>query len=261
MKRLLASVLAVAVAGPVAFAQPLTEPRLAGGPERICSADEIRQALAGSYTGSPCRFTEMPAGLDAAPRRPVPQQAAAGPALVPAGSATHSISPQPAYHSPPLLARPEQVRPVSYRENIPAAQPVVVSQSRRGNAFIDSQQGLSVRSHGAERAQTVGRQWPPQQAAPAAARPSHRAETRHGEVEDRHGDTIRLSDEFFSGSLVGGVERPYAPVYSYRGMILIAADGQVRTGHTGPGQRVRQVQALDHRTVPVSRVGHRRAHP
>lgn len=48
--------------------------------ERECTPQDIRQALAGDYAGPPCRFTEMPDGVDAAPRRVAPQLAGAPPA-------------------------------------------------------------------------------------------------------------------------------------------------------------------------------------
>ncbi|WP_417492122.1 hypothetical protein [Maricaulis sp.] len=74
-------------------------------------------------------------------------------------------------------------------------------------------------------------------------------------------ETVRLGDDFFTGGLVGGVERPFAPVYSYRGLILIAADGEVRTGHTRLDHRVLQVRALDQRAAPRPQALPRRAYP
>ncbi|WP_291843678.1 hypothetical protein [Maricaulis sp.] len=50
--------------------------------ERECSADDIRQALAGDYAGPPCRFTQMPDTVDAASvRAPSPQLAGAAPVM------------------------------------------------------------------------------------------------------------------------------------------------------------------------------------
>ncbi|WP_417489214.1 hypothetical protein [Maricaulis sp.] len=253
MKRLLALMLAVAATNSVALGQSQTEPRLAGGPERICSADEIRQALEGSYTGSPCRFTEMPDAENAALQRPVPQQMAARPALMP--TAPQSVSLRPAAGSQPVLARPEPVRPVSYSANRPANRPSTASQRHDARTVTTSQQSPGLRVQGVERTQLAGRQWPPQQPVSASGRSAHQTAPQ--------GETVRLGDDFFSGALVGGVERPFAPVYSYRGVILIAADGQVRTGHAGPGHRVRQVRALDHATVPapVPHLAQRRVYP
>ncbi|SDM16964.1 hypothetical protein [Maricaulis salignorans] len=230
MKRLLALMLAVAAATPVALAQPQTEPRLAGGPERICSAAEIRQALDGSYTGSPCRFTEMPDGLEAVPAGAVALRAGNRPAMT-----APTVSLQSASHSQPVLARPaqvspEQVWPVSYSANMPNTQPPAVSQRYQGATVTTSQQPV-----------------------PASGRSVHQRAPQ--------AETVRLGDDFFVGTLVGGVERPFAPVYSYRGVILIAADGRVRAGHAGLGHRARQVRALDHRTAPVPHVAPRRAYP
>jgi hypothetical protein len=59
------------------------------------------------------------------------------------------------------------------------------------------------------------------------------------------GQTIRLSDDFFQGSLTGGVERPGTPLYGYRGLILIDAAGQVRYGRPGLAYRTGVVRAMD----------------
>ena len=206
MKRLLALTLMIAATTPAAFAQPQTEPRLAGAAEQTCSDDAIRQALAGSYTGPPCRFTDMPAGLEAAPQRPQPQ---------------------------------------------PAARQAVTSVHHEGNSFAATQQSTSFRT------QTAGRQWPSQASDPTTSPAAYPPRDR-----DTHaGEPIRLSDDFFRGGLVGGVERPFVPLYSYRGVILIGADGQVRTGHAGLEHRVLQVRALDYRTAPVQQPLPRRAYP
>ena len=254
--------LAVAATAPAALAQPQTEPRLAGAPERICSEEEIRQALEGSYAGPPCRFTEMPAGLDAAPQRPVPQ------AVAVQAPVAQPVPVQSAVRSQPVLDEAALGRPVSYsasvppvRQQAPAIQHAVVSARHQGNAFIASQQASTFQTHSVARTQSVGRQWPPQQPGPAAGSPSHRSDSRRGEAEPYSGETVRLSDDFFSGSLVGGVERPFLPVYSYRGMILIAADGQVRTRHAGLDHRVLQVRALDNRPAPAPHAVPRRSYP
>jgi hypothetical protein len=50
------------------------EPRLAGAPQRVCTDEEIRQAMDGSYAGEPCRFRQMPEG-QAVPRGSEPLEA------------------------------------------------------------------------------------------------------------------------------------------------------------------------------------------
>ncbi len=217
MKRLLVLMLAVAATAPIAIAQPQTEPRLAGGPQRDCTDDEIRQALDGSYAGPPCRFTEMPTGLGASPQHSAPQH-------------------------------PDQVRPA--RASAAAVQPRSVAQPQP----VIRQPAVSTRSEA--RSYTASLQqsstW---QAAPAIRpAPPHR-------VPAIVAETVRLSDGFFSGGLVGGVERPFVPLYSYRGVILIAADGQVRTGHAGLAHRVGQVRALDNQAAPVRQPAARRSYP
>ena len=209
--------LAIAATAPVALAQPQTEPRLAGGPERICTDDEIRQALDGSYAGPPCRFTEMPVGLGVSPRPSAAQQ----PARV-----------LPARHTASIAER----RPIGQAQ--PVSRQSVVSARSEGRSYAASSTQWSARQSA-----SVIRPAPPRPA-PAIA-----------------GETVRLSDGFFSGGLVGGVERPFVPLYSYRGVILIAADGQVRTGHDGLAHRVLQVRALDNRAASVPQPAARRSYP
>ena len=47
--------------------------------DRACSADDVRQALAGDYAGPPCRFTEMPGDVDAGTWRATAPQLAGAP--------------------------------------------------------------------------------------------------------------------------------------------------------------------------------------
>jgi hypothetical protein len=244
MRLLPALMLAVVATAPVAFAQPQNEPRLAGGPERVCSEDDIRRALAGSYTGPPCRFTDMPDGMDAA--APQPDQR-------PQEMST-DIRPVPPRTIPSvaLPSQPELARPVSYAGPVAQPRPVhrstVIATQQSGNAFLESQQSASWR------AQTTVRQWPPQSSAPVSGVPPRQPPAGPGE-------TVRLDDSFFSGALVGGVERPFTPLYGYRGLILIAADGEVRSGNAGLQHRVLRVRAMDHRTAPVPHTGPRRVYP
>tara|TARA_R110002096_G_scaffold131906_8_gene281999 strand:- start:2061 stop:2750 length:690 start_codon:yes stop_codon:yes gene_type:complete len=229
MKRLLALMLAFAATTPAALTQPQTEPRLAGGPERICTDDEIRQALEGSYAGPPCSFTEMPAGRDALAQNPAPQQLDA---VMPTQYRTAHVPPQP-------LGQP-------------VTRQAFVSGHSESSSYTASQQ------HAAWRSESVVR---PALQAPVQHRPAQQRQALHGSAQAIAGETVRLSDGFFTGGLVGGVERPFAPLYSYRGVILIAADGQVRTGHAGLAHRVLQVRALDNRPVPVPQPAVRRSYP
>lgn len=233
MKRLLAVMLAFVATGQVAHAQPRTEPRLAGGPERVCTEAEIRQALDGSYAGPPCRFTEMPTRPQAV-----------------------SAAPSQAVHGRPADHRMANAQPAPVRRAAVSVQQPVLASRQQGNSFIASQQSSGTRT------QTPVRQWPPQASTFIPATPArHSANRRVDRPANHAGETVHLSDGFFSGALVGGVERPYAPVYSYRGMILIAADGEVRTGHSALEHRVMQVRALDNRSAPVPHPAPRRAYP
>ena len=62
-----------------------------------------------------------------------------------------------------------------------------------------------------------------------------------------------LPDAFFASGLTGGVERPYRPVFAYRGLILIAANGEVRQGFAGLERRVGTVRSMDGATVSAVR--------
>lgn len=78
--------------------------------------------------------------------------------------------------------------------------------------------------------------------APAVSAPPA-VSVRHVERQDEH--TVVLDEAFFASGLTGGVERPYRPVYVYRGLILIAADGEVRTGFAGWDRRVGTTRVMD----------------
>ncbi|WP_417487121.1 hypothetical protein [Maricaulis sp.] len=83
--------------------------------ERECSPQDIREALAGEYSGPPCRFTEMPEGVDAAPRRVAPQLAGAPPLARPASAPTVQAS------RPRIRTRAAEA-PASREQVVPRAQ-------------------------------------------------------------------------------------------------------------------------------------------
>ncbi|WP_323760833.1 hypothetical protein [Maricaulis sp.] len=87
---------------------------------RECSPDDIRQALAGDYAGPPCRFTDMPDGADAAPRRPSPQLAGAPPARRPAAP---PVVPESRVVSESRVASTPRVRPAP-RAVVPQVRPI-----------------------------------------------------------------------------------------------------------------------------------------
>lgn len=83
------------------------------GSERTCSADDIRQALAGDYAGPPCRFSEMPAGLDA-PAPTTRLELAGAPPNRPLVVGTVPLQPQVRQPAPvPARQSPRSVRPVT----------------------------------------------------------------------------------------------------------------------------------------------------
>jgi hypothetical protein len=69
------------------------------------------------------------------------------------------------------------------------------------------------------------------------------APVRHVEAESER--TVVLDETFFASGLTGGVERPYRPLHVYRGVILIAADGEMRTGFPGWHRRVGTARVMD----------------
>ena len=66
------------------------------------------------------------------------------------------------------------------------------------------------------------------------------------------GTVVTLPDSFFAAASAGGVERPLAPLYSYRGIIVIDAAGQSSVRMAGLEHRRRVVRAMDraHRPAP-----------
>lgn len=141
-------------------------------PDRVCSAEDIAAARAGTYTGPACRFS-----ADSAPQ-PEPRLAGAPPR-----------QPQPVAPAPVRMAAPGPVTGTPER--------------------------------------------------------------------------VVLADDFFTGSLTGGVEQPvFRPVYAYRGLILIDASGRVQTGFAGANTTLtRQVRSLDAPVISAPVITPRRAYP
>ncbi|WP_203291047.1 hypothetical protein [Maricaulis parjimensis] len=160
-------------------------------PDRVCTAQDIAEARAGTYTGPACRFSAdqaAPAPPSAQPSRPADRLAGAPPQRL-----VMDVPARPALEAPRAQMSPPPARPV--------AEPVR--------------------------------------------------------------ERVVLQDDFFTGSLVGGVERPgFQPVYSYRGLILIGADGRVRTGFAGPPTSLtRQVRAMDRPSIGRPVITPPRAYP
>ena len=172
----------------------LASPVLAQGPavpQRDCSPEDIRQDLAGAYTGPPCRFTEMPAGAQPARRADFEADVR-------------------------RLAGPRPTRGEALHTG--------------GEVVTYAGDSMSRNAH--------------HEAGVREAR--HHREPRPAPQPE----PVRLSDSFFTGPLAGGVERPFTPLYSYRGIVLISASGETRTGFSGVRHLTRRTRALDtHRGV------------
>ena len=180
----------------------LAFPVLAQGPavpQRDCSPEDIRQALAGAYTGPPCRFTEMPAGAQPAPR-------------------------------------------ADFQADV---RRLAGARQTRGEALHNDGEVVTYAGDSMSR---------------SAHHDAGVREVRNFEPTRRHREPrpapqpepVRLSDSFFTGPLAGGVERPFTPIYSYRGIVLISASGETRTGFSGVRHLTRRTRALDpHRTGPA----------
>ena len=147
-------------------------------PDRICSAQDIAEARAGTYTGPACRF-----------------------------SADETTTPQDRLDgAPPRPTRPDLPVPTPVTLPRPAVRPVEAPQAP---------------------------------------------------------ERVVLSDDFFTGSLAGGVEQPgFRPVYAYRGVILIDAAGRVQTGFAGSNSTLtRQVRSLDRPVITAPVITPARAYP
>lgn len=176
------------------LAAPDAHAQTGGAPSRDCSPEDIRQALAGTYTGPECRFTDMPDGA----QRPLETGFSADVTRL-------EGAPRPA-------RRPGVVQ--AYR---PAG---------TGGAAVTRQ------------GDTMLHNAPPRPADPGPARR----------------ETVTLDDSFFTGSLAGGVERPFTPIYSYRGIVLISASGETRTGYSAVRHLTRQVRELDRHPSPMRHI-------
>lgn len=178
-------VLATALlAAPAAFAQS------GSAPARECSPEDIRQALAGDYTGPACRFTQMP---DEA-QRPQPSRFSADVTrLEGAPRQTRHVEAQQVHHSYDIAATYQTRSRDTVRHMV----------------------------------------------------------TQTADFAPPARETVTLDDSFFTGPLAGGVERPFTPLYSYRGIVLISASGEVRTRFAGLTHTTRQVRALDTRRAHV----------
>ena len=160
-------------------------------PQRACSPEDIRRALAGAYTGPACRFTQMP---DEAQR------------------------PQPSGFSADvtrLEGAPRQTRRTDVAQLHHSYDIVTTYETRHSDT------------------------------------PRHTV-TQTADFAPASRETVTLDPGFFTGALAGGVERPFTPLYSYRGIVLISASGETRTGFSAVRHLTRRTRALDtHRAGPA----------
>jgi len=84
--------------------------------ERECTPQDIREALAGDYSGPPCRFAEMPDGVDTEPRRVAPQLA--GAPLVARQAAAPTVQAHPSRLRTSPAKPPAPRAPVATRETV-----------------------------------------------------------------------------------------------------------------------------------------------
>lgn len=163
-------------------------------PDRVCTAQDIAEARAGTYTGPACRFSadEVQGAVRVSAQAPVRDRL---------GGA-----------------------PPRHGQIAPPAQPRAVMVPARQTASVRASQ-------------------PPQSVS--------------------SGERVVLRDDFFTGSLAGGVEQPgFRPVYAYRGLILIDAAGRVQTGFAGTHSTLtRQVRSLDRLVITAPVITPARAYP
>jgi hypothetical protein len=199
---------------------------LLGGPVE-CSQADFELALAGEYTGPPCRFVQRPdSPAPQLPERPqIERSTAARPLAERMPAQTQQARPaMSAQHVPSR----SQVRPAAtpvFEPRRPAPRNSRVYQADSTQSFTHQRQSIST---GDARSRTSR---------------VYQAGSRGSVAE--HAETVTLGDEFFQGSLTGGVERPGAPLYNYRGLILIDASGRTSYGHNTLPHRPRVTRAMD----------------
>lgn len=283
MKQISAVLLAISLVAP-AFGQVHDEPRLEGGrPDLECSEADFQAALAGEYTGPPCRFRPdsdvTPVAQTAMPSRPVTHQPASHqPALrqtrhsTIAGSTSSHVSTQDYQRSPVRSHQPVTRRIRDAQSTNTHARAGEYSASggsyRSSGSTYRSSSGSTYRS--STGGQTHLRSYGPTTHTTRRSsgyRTSGSSERYRGtgsqfsyRTSRGRGESVQLGEHFFRGGLTGGVGSQ--PVVVYPNNIIITATGEYYLGFPGAYRNARlprRVEERPYRPRPVMPT--RRAYP
>lgn len=270
MKQISAVLLAISLVAP-ALGQVHDEPRLAGGrPDLECSEADFQAALAGEYTGPPCRFRRdsgvMPASQTATSTRPVEHQPAFRQThrSTTTGSMSSHASTQDYHRAParshqPVTRRVRDARPTGTHARTSEYASSGGSYHASGSTYRSSTGGQThLRSYGptthtTHRSSGYRSSGSSERYTVSGSRSSYRTSRARG-------DSVQLGEHFFRGGLTGGVGSQ--PVVVYPNNIIITATGEYYLGFPGAYRNARlprRVEERPYRPRPVMPT--RRAYP
>ncbi len=278
MKQISAVLLAISLVTP-ALGQVHDEPRLEGGrPDLECSEADFQAALAGEYSGPPCRFRPdsdaTPTAQATMPSRPVVHQPAPRQThhSTTAGSTSSHVSTQDYHRAParshqPVTRRVRDARPTSTHARTSEYSASGGSYRSSGSTYRSSS-GSTYRSstggqthlrsygpttHTTRRSSGYRSSGSSERYTVSETRPSYRSSRGRGE-------SVQLGEHFFRGGLTGGVGSQ--PVVVYPNNIIITATGEYYLGFPGAYRNARlprRVEERPYRPRPVMPT--RRAYP
>lgn len=277
MKQISAVLLAFSLVAP-AFGQVRDELRLEGGrPDLECSDADFQAALAGEYTGPPCRFRpesdRTSTSQAAMPSRSMVQQPAQRQVhhSTAAGSTSRHVSTQE-YHQGTVRSHQPVTRRV--RDGRPTRTRARTSEyAASGSNYRSS--GSSYRSSGSTYRSSTGGQTHLRAYGPTTQTTRRSSAYRSSGSSERYtvsgyqssqrssrgrGESVQLGEHFFQGGLTGGVGSQ--PVVVYPNNIIITVTGEYYLGFPGAYRNARlprRVEERPYRPRPVMPT--RRAYP
>lgn len=288
MKQISAVLLAISLVAP-ALGQVHDEPRLEGGrPDLECSEADFQAALAGEYTGPPCRFRPDSDVTPAAqPVRPAAQPAMPPRQIVRApdvrqthhatstGSTMNHVSTQDVRRSAstrtthqPVTRRVRDARPSGTHVRTGEYSHSGGSYRSSGSTYRSSSTGSSYRP--STGGQTHLRSYGPTtqthrrstgyRSTASSERYSASGSRSSYRTSRGRGESVQLGEHFFRGGLTGGVGSQ--PVVVYPNNIIITATGEYYLGFPGAYRNARlprRVEERPYRPRPVMPT--RRAYP
>lgn len=269
MKQISAVLLAISLVAP-ALGQVHDEPRLEGGrPDLECSEADFQAALAGEYTGPPCRFRPESDVTTTSQAAMPPRPAAHQPALrqthhsTATRAARSHVSTQEYQQAPmrshqPVTRRVRDARPTGTHARTSEYASSGGSYNASGSTYRSSTGGQThLRSYGpthtTHRSSGYRTSGSSERYAVSGSQSSYRASRGRGE-------SVQLGEHFFRGGLTGGVGSQ--PVVVYPNNIIITATGEYYLGFPGAYRNARlprRVEERPYRPRPVMPT--RRAYP